>query len=168
MMDLIKIILRDKYLYYRNNKKVEFSDEFNILINKLKLDDKKEDERLKSTYKNIESLVFKICSPSNVKNLVEFYNKSDNQMGLFIKLIFKYMQECYFSSARFWISSCIEVVLRGNNSFLQTYTIYSGLLYCLINDILYGKQDKNQTLQMSFDILAELVKFNRCSFFMLH
>ena len=166
-MDLIKIILRDKYLYYRNNKKVEFSDEFNILINKLKLDDKKEDERLKSTYKNIESLIFKICSPSNVKNLVEFYNKSDNQMGLFIKLIFKYMQECYFSSARFWISSCIEVVLRGNNSFLQTYTIYSGLLYCLINDILYGKQDKNQTLQMSFDILAELVKFNRCSFFML-
>ena len=88
-------------------------------------------------------------------------------MGLFNKLIFKYMQECYYSSSRFWISSCIEVMLRGNNTFLQTYTIYSGLLYCLIYDILYGKKDKNQTLQISFDILGELVKFNRCSFLVL-
>ena len=119
------------------------------------------------TYKNIESLIFKICSPSNVKKLIEIYNKNDKEMGLFIKLIFKYMQECYYSSARFWISSCIEVVLRGNNTFLQTYSIYSGLLYCLINDILYGKQEKNQTLQISFDIFGELVKFNRCGFFIL-
>ena len=36
-----------------------------------------------------------------------------------------------------------------------------------MNDILYGKQDKNQTLQISFDILGELVKFNRCSIFMM-
>ena len=77
------------------------------------------------------------------------------------------MQECYYSSARFWISSCIEVMLRGNNTFMQTYSIYSGLLYCLINDILYGKQEKNQTLQISFDIFGELVKFNRCGFFIL-
>ena len=166
-MDLIKIILRDKYLFYKNNKNIKFNKEFITLIKKLKLDDEYEKERLRNTYKNIETLVFRICSPSNVKKLVEIYNKKDNEMGLFIKLIFKYMQECYFSSARFWISSCIEVMLRGNNSFLQTYTIYSGLLYCLINDILYGKQDKNQTLQISFDILGELVKFNRCSFFML-
>lgn len=166
-MDLIKIILRDKYLFYKNKKNVKFNKEFIALKNILKLDDQKENQRLNTTYKNIESLIFKICSPENVKNLIQFYNKSDDQMGLFIKLIFKYMRECYFSSARFWISSCIEVILRGNNSFFQTYTIYSGLLYCLMNDILYGKQDKNQTLQISFDILGELVKFNRCSFFMM-
>ena len=166
-MDLIKIILRDKYNFYKNQKKVKFNKEFISLIKILKLDDENDTERLKNTYKNIESLIFKLCSPDNVKNLIQFYNKSDNEMGLFIKLIFKYMQECYFSSARFWISSCIEVILRGNNSFLQTYTIYSGLLYCLMNDILYGKQDKNQTLQISFDILGELVKFNRCSIFMM-
>ena len=166
-MDLIKIILRDKYNFYKNQKKVKFNKEFISLIKILKLDDENDSERLKNTYKNIESLIFKLCSPDNVKNLIQFYNKSDNEMGLFIKLIFKYMQECYFSSARFWISSCIEVILRGNNSFLQAYTIYSGLLYCLMNDILYGKQDKNQTLQISFDILGELVKFNRCSIFMM-
>ena len=166
-MDLIKIVLRDKYLFYKNNKNIKFNKEFITLIKKLKLDDENEKERLKNEYKNVETLIFKICSPSNLKKLVQIYNKNDNEMGLFIKLIFKYMQECYFSSARFWISSCIEVMLRGNNSFLQTFTIYSGLLYCLINDILYGKQEKNQTLQISFDILGELVKFNRCSFFML-
>ena len=166
-MDLIKIILIDKYIFYKNNKKVKFNKNFLSIIKILKLDDKKENERLKNTYKDIETLIFKICSPANVKNLINSYNKNDKEMGLFIKLIFKYMQECYYSSARFWISSCIEVMLRGNNTFLQTYTIYSGLLYCLINDILYGKQDKNQILQISFDILGELVKFNRCSFFIL-
>jgi hypothetical protein len=166
-IDLIKIILRDKYNFYKNQKQVKFNKEFISLIKILKLDDENDTERLKNTYKNIESLIFKLCSPDNIKNLIQFYNKSDNEMGLFIKLIFKYMQECYFSSARFWISSCIEVILRGNNSFIQTFTIYSGLLYCLMNDILYGKQDKNQTLQISFDILGELVKFNRCSIFMM-
>jgi hypothetical protein len=166
-IDLIKIILRDKYNFYKNQKQVKFNKEFISLIKILKLDDENDTERLKNTYKNIESLIFKLCSPDNIKNLIQFYNKSDNEMGLFIKLIFKYMQECYFSSARFWISSCIEVILRGNNSFVQTFTIYSGLLYCLMNDILYGKQDKNQTLQISFDILGELVKFNRCSIFMM-
>jgi hypothetical protein len=166
-IDLIKIILRDKYNFYKNQKQVKFNKEFITLIKILKLDDENDTERLKNTYKNIESLIFKLCSPDNIKNLIQFYNKSDNEMGLFIKLIFKYMQECYFSSARFWISSCIEVILRGNNSFVQTFTIYSGLLYCLMNDILYGKQDKNQTLQISFDILGELVKFNRCSIFMM-
>ena len=166
-MDLIKIILIDKYTFYKNNKKIKFNKNFITLIKLLKLDDKKENERLKNTYKDIETLILKICSPSNVKNLIKFYNKNDKDMGLFIKLIFKYMQECYFSSARFWISSCIEVMLRGNNAFFQTYTIYSGLLYCLLNDILYGKQDKNQILQISFDILGELVKFNRCSFFII-
>ena len=166
-LDLIKIILRDKYLFYKNNKNVKFNKDFLTLVQLLKLDNENELNRLNNTYKDIENLIYKICSPSRVKNLIKFYNKKDNEMGLFIKLIFKYMQECFFSSARFWISSCIEVMLRGNNSFLQTYSIYSGLLYCLLNDILYGKQDKNQTLQISFDILGELVKFNKCSFFIL-
>ena len=166
-LDLIKIILREKYLFYKNNNNVKFSKDFLALIKILKLDNDKEFIRINNTYKDIETLIFKICSPQNVKSLIKFYNERDNEMGLFIKLIFKYMQECFFSSARFWISSCIEVMLRGNNSFFQTYSIYSGLLYCLLNDILYGKQDKNQTLQISFDILGELVKFNKCSFFIL-
>ena len=166
-LDLIKIVLRDKYLFYKNNKDVKFNTEFMNLIKIFKLDNENEFNKIKNKFKDIENLIFNICTPSNIKFLIQFYNKNDKQMGLFIKLIFKYMQECFYSSARFWISSCIEVMLRGNNTFLQTYAIYSGLLYCLLNDILYGKQDKNQTLQISFDILGELVKFNKCSFFIL-
>ena len=166
-LDIIKITLREKYLFYKDNKNVKFNKEFLCLFHKLKLDITQEINRLKNTYKDMETLIYKITSPQNIKNLVQTYNKNYDKMGLFIKLIFKYIQECYFSSARFWISSCIEIVLRGNNPFLQLFTVYSGLLYCLINDILYGKQGNNQMLQISFDILGELVKFNRCCFLTL-
>jgi Trpc4-associated protein len=166
-MDLIKIILHEKYIFYKDNKNIVFNKDFISLIKKLKLDNGKEIQKIKTSYKDIETLIINLSSPQNLKNLVQVYNKDHDQLGLYIKLIFKYMQECYFSSARFWISSCIEIMLRGNNPFFQTFTLYSGLLYCLINDILYGKQDKNQTLQISFDILGELIKFNRCCFFVL-
>ena len=166
-LDLIKIILQEKYFFYKDNKNIKFSKEFLFLVEKLKLNEIKEITQIKNSYKDIETLIYKIASPQNLKNLVQIYNKNYSEMGLYIKLIFKYMQECFYSSARFWISSCIEIFLRGNNSFFQTFTIYSGLVYCLLNDILYGKQDKNQVLQISFDILGELVKFNRCCFLVI-
>ena len=166
-LDLVKIVLHEKYLFYKNNKNIKFSKDFLFLIDKFKLNDIIQIEKIKNSYSDIEQLIYKLYSPQNLKNLVQIYNKNYNEMGLYIKLIIKYMQECYFSSARFWISSCVEIVLRGNNSFFQTFTAYSGLFYCLINDILYGKQDKNQMLQVSFDILGELVKFNRGCFFIL-
>ena len=166
-LDLVKIVLHEKYLFYKNNKNIKFSKDFLFLIDKFKLNDIIQINKIKNSYADIEQLIYKLYSPQNLKNLVQIYNKNYNEMGLYIKLVFKYMQECYFSSARFWISSCVEIVLRGNNSFFQTFTVYSGLFYCLINDILYGKQDKNQMLQVSFDMLGELVKFNRGCFFIL-
>ena len=166
-LDVVKITLQEKYLFYKDNKNIKFNKSFLCLLKKFKLDDTEEIMRLKNSFNNIETLLYKIISPQNIKNLVQIYNNNYKEMGLYIKIIFKYMQECYFSSARFWISSCIEMVLRGNNSFFQTFTVYSGLLYCLLSDILYGKQDKNQMLQISFDVLGELVKFNRCCILVL-
>ena len=166
-LDVVKITLQEKYLFYKDNKNIKFNKSFLCLLKKFKLDDTEEIMRLKNSFNNIEALLYKITSPQNIKNLVQIYNNNYKEMGLYIKIIFKYMQECYFSSARFWISSCIEMVLRGNNSFFQTFTVYSGLLYCLLSDILYGKQDKNQMLQISFDVLGELVKFNRCCILVL-
>ena len=166
-LDVVKITLQEKYLFYKDNKNIKFNKSFLCLLKKFKLDDTEEIVRLKNSFNNIETLLYKIISPQNIKNLVQIYNNNYKEMGLYIKIIFKYMQECYFSSARFWISSCIEMVLRGNNSFFQTFTVYSGLLYCLLSDILYGKQDKNQMLQISFDVLGELVKFNRCCILVL-
>ena len=166
-LDVVKITLQEKYLFYKDNKNIKFNKSFLCLLKKFKLDDTEEIMRLKNSFNNIETLLYKITSPQNIKNLVQIYNNNYKEMGLYIKIIFKYMQECYFSSARFWISSCIEMILRGNNSFFQTFTVYSGLLYCLLSDILYGKQDKNQMLQISFDVLGELVKFNRCCILVL-
>ena len=166
-LDVVKITLQEKYLFYKDNKNIKFNKSFLCLLKKFKLDDTEEIMRLKNSFNNIEALLYKITSPQNIKNLVQIYNNNYKEMGLYIKIIFKYMQECYFSSARFWISSCIEMILRGNNSFFQTFTVYSGLLYCLLSDILYGKQDKNQMLQISFDVLGELVKFNRCCILVL-
>ena len=77
------------------------------------------------------------------------------------------MRECYYSSSKFWLSSCIEIILRGNNTFFQTYIGCSGLFPCLLYDILYSHKDQNQILQLSFDILGELIKFNRSNFYIL-
>ena len=77
------------------------------------------------------------------------------------------MRECYYSSCKFWLSSCIEVVLRGNNTFFQTYIACSGLIPCLLYDILYSNKDQSQIIQLSFDILGELIKFNRANFYIL-
>jgi len=39
---------------------------------------------------------------------------------------------------------------------------------CLLNDIIYSKTEKSALLQMSFDVLAELVKFNKANFILLN
>lgn len=78
------------------------------------------------------------------------------------------MLECQYSSSKFWLASCIEVILRGNNSFIQFFVATSGLIPCLLYDILYSKSEKIALLQMSFDLLGELVKFNKANFMLLN
>jgi hypothetical protein len=34
--------------------------------------------------------------------MIDSYNSSDESIGLLRKLIIKYVQECYYSSAKFW------------------------------------------------------------------
>ena len=160
-MDLIKVSLKEKYDFYQNNNNVTPNELLNSIYTKLDMKNLKEKEI------NIEKILLNISDPKLMNKIVDYYNKNDNEIGLLQKLIFKYIQECYYSSAKFWLSSCIEVVLRGNNTFYQTYIACSGLLPCLLYDILYSKQDQNQILQLSFDILGELIKFNRSIFYLL-
>ena len=160
-MDLIKVSFKEKSNLYKNNKNVTFNKLFNSLSIGLDIKNIKEKEI------NKEKILLNMSNPKLMKKMVDYYNKNDYEIGLLQKLIFKYIQECYYSSAKFWLSSCIEVVLRGNNTFFQTYIACSGLLPCLLYDILYSKQDQNQILQLSFDILGELIKFNRSIFYLL-
>jgi len=94
--------------------------------------------------------------------------KNKDLVGLLKKIIYKFIVECPFSSAKFWLSSCIEVILRGNNSFIQYYVAQCGLMPCLLNDIIYTKHNRSNLLQMSFDVLAELIKFNKANFELLN
>jgi len=104
-----------------------------------------------------------------VQKLVDLYSFRHEQVGLLYKLIIKYIQECHYSSSKFWLASCIEVMVRGNNNFIQFYIgTCSGLMPCLLYDILYPKTEQTQILQFSFDILGELIKFNKANFLMLN
>ena len=94
--------------------------------------------------------------------------KNDQKIGLLSKLIYNYILECQYSSSKFWLASCIEVILRGNNSFIQYFVANSGLVPCLLYDILYAKSEKIALLQMSFDLLGELIKFNKANFLLLN
>ncbi len=100
--------------------------------------------------------------------MMESYDNDDERVGLLRKLIVKYIQECYFSSAKFWLASCIEVMVRGNNTFFQSVIASTGLMPCLLYDIIYTQGDSLQILQLSFDILGELIKFNKANFLLLN
>jgi hypothetical protein len=105
----------------------------------------------------------------NLSNFIDYFNKNYDSVGLLMKLILKYIQECHYSSSKFWLASCIEVMIRGNNTFFQYFiSTNTGLIPYLIYDIIYTKNDEAQILQLSFDILGELIKFNRANFMLLN
>ena len=165
----IQIIIKNikqKYNYYKNSPFVTFNKDFEIL--KTKLFPKETKTKNEDVNESIEQILLKYASSHRIKELILKYNNNAKSLGFLQKLIFKYMQECYYSSAKFWLSSCIEVMVRGDNTFFQTYIATSGILPCLLYDILYSKQEQNQILQLSFDILGELVKFNRGNFYLLN
>ena len=164
-LQILQSILKEKYQIYKELEKkgvVSFSKDFINLYDKVN----KSTSKLLS-YDNIESLLLNLISLKTFSEKINQYNENDNNIGLLHKLIYKYMRECYYSSSKFWLSSCIEIILRGNNTFFQTYIGCSGLFPCLLYDILYSHKDQNQILQLSFDILGELIKFNRGNFYIL-
>ena len=117
----------------------------------------------------IQTILINDISCENVlKNVIEKYNKNDQNCGLLLKMVLKYLCECYFSTPKFWLASCIEVMIRGNNQFFQYYIVKLGLMPCLLYDIIYNKHDSLQIMQLSFDILGELIKFNRGNFFLMN
>ena len=161
---IIQIFMKQKYEYYKNKEGTFFNKNFDTIYEKLNLS---QINPSKNSYDISEDLI-NMCDISNIQKEIDIYNKDDNKVGLLQKLIYKYMQECYYSSAKFWLSSCIEVILRGNNSFFQTYLACSGLMPCLLYDILYSNSDQSQILQLSFDILGELIKLNKGNFYILN
>jgi Trpc4-associated protein len=59
------------------------------------------------------------------------------------------------------MASCIEAFLRGSEPIFQKFVAKSGMLEYLVDDIVADGPKVQGSLQTSFDLLGELVKFNR-------
>ena len=161
-MDLIKDYLKEKLFFYnidKDKKNNSFNKLFFSIIDKLKI------EKMEEI--NIEKTLIFLSDPKLINKKICYYNKFDNEIGLLQKLIFIYIQECYFSNSKIWLLSIFETILKGNNTFYQSFFASSGLFPCLLYDIIYPKNDLSKIIKSSFDLLSELIQFNRGNFYIL-
>lgn len=161
-IDLIKDFLKEKLFFYQNkNNKISNScnNLFYSIIDKLKI------EKMEEI--NIEKTLIFLTDPKLINQKICYYNKFENEIGLLQKLIFKYIQECYFSTAKICLLSIFESILKGNNTFYQSFFISSGLFPCLLYDIIYPKNEQSKIIKSSFDLLGELIQFNKGNFYIL-
>lgn len=59
------------------------------------------------------------------------------------------------------MASCIEAFLRGSEPVFQKFVAKSGMLAYLIEEIVSDAPKVPGCLQTSFDLLGELMKFNK-------
>eukprot|EP00743_Colponemidia_sp_Colp-15_P008590 GILK01009348.1.p1 GENE.GILK01009348.1~~GILK01009348.1.p1 ORF type:complete len:617 (-),score=153.13 GILK01009348.1:202-2052(-) len=89
-------------------------------------------------------------------------------VGLLGRLLIVLMQEPSDSNYRFWLASCIEAFLRSSTSADQIFVARSGVLLHLVKEIMGGNMANASSLQTSFDLLGEILKFNRMVFLLLN
>ena len=65
------------------------------------------------------------------------------------------------SNLRYWQASWIESFTRGCNPYLQLFVARSGILKFLIKDIITIQTQDDANLQTAFDILGEMIRFNK-------
>lgn len=88
------------------------------------------------------------------------FEKVENK-GLLNKIITLLRKFHGNSNYHFWLASCVESFLRGFNYTHQIFVAHSGLLHSLVNQILSGQITKSNNVQISYDLIGEIVKFNR-------
>ncbi|XP_071957366.1 short transient receptor potential channel 4-associated protein-like [Antedon mediterranea] len=95
-----------------------------------------------------------------VKNI----NKSllcTGKKGLLTKVIEAMKRSTVESHFRFWLGRAVESFLRGKTSVIdQTFILKKRLLEHLISHMIDNDVKSKEILQSSFDLLAELMKFN--------
>ncbi len=100
------------------------------------------------------------------KAIQEEYSQQKKK-GLLMKIISVYIKFKFNTNVRFWLSSCIESVLRGSNPFFQMIVIRGNIIPLIVKDIITINQRNCTHLQTSYDLLGELVKFNKRAFYIL-
>jgi len=81
--------------------------------------------------------------------------------GLLNKIITLLRKSHGNSNYHFWLASCVESFLRGFNYTHQIFVAHSGLLYSLVKQLLTDHITKSNNVQISYDLIGEIVKFNR-------
>lgn len=83
--------------------------------------------------------------------------------GLMGQIASTLMKEPSQSVYQFWLSSCIECYLRGQNEENQIYFARTGLLSHLVKHVINHNtvRQTESVLQTSFDLIGELIKYNQ-------
>lgn len=108
-----------------------------------------------------------LLRPRNSKDGSSIWNKNGEQKeseGLIVKILKVLVNEPEESLYRFWLASCVEAFLRGADNKDQEYVASTGLMEHLVNEILKGGFRCAPLLQINFDLLGELIKFNKALF----
>lgn len=90
--------------------------------------------------------------------------------GLLSKIVQVIKREPFSASFRFWLTRAIESFLRGGTSYAdQMFLVKRGIVEDTIRNILAVNFTRpKEVLQSCFDMLGELVKFNRIGFEILN
>jgi Trpc4-associated protein len=98
---------------------------------------------------------------SQLPTTTHFERSAVSGPGLLSKLISVFYKLPQDQNNRFWMASCIEAFLRGSEPIFQKFVAKSGMLSYLIEDIVSDSPKVQGSMQTSFDLLGELMKFNR-------
>eukprot|EP01017_Pseudomicrothorax_dubius_P011390 TRINITY_DN14254_c0_g1_i1.p1 TRINITY_DN14254_c0_g1~~TRINITY_DN14254_c0_g1_i1.p1 ORF type:complete len:261 (+),score=46.92 TRINITY_DN14254_c0_g1_i1:61-783(+) len=58
------------------------------------------------------------------------------------------------------LSSCVESIMRGSHFLHQAFVAHSGLLFILYYQITQNALKKTNNIQMAYDLLGEIIKYN--------
>eukprot|EP00245_Coleochaete_scutata_P010481 TRINITY_DN3673_c0_g3_i1.p1 TRINITY_DN3673_c0_g3~~TRINITY_DN3673_c0_g3_i1.p1 ORF type:complete len:571 (+),score=78.65 TRINITY_DN3673_c0_g3_i1:210-1715(+) len=117
-----------------------------------------------STPSTMKGMTEQLYATSTAKGMAEQLHARIEGKGLMEKVLRLLMDEPCDSVYRFWLASCVEAFLRGSDPRDQEYVASTGLMEHLLEEILKGGFKCAPTLQINFDLLGELIKFNPCLF----
>ena len=81
--------------------------------------------------------------------------------GLLTKIVEVLKKEPTTSTFRFWLCRAVESYLRGGTSYAdQIFLLRRGLLQHITASLIQTEVRQKETIQSSFDLLGEMVKFN--------
>eukprot|EP01104_Vermistella_antarctica_P009510 TRINITY_DN2450_c0_g1_i1.p1 TRINITY_DN2450_c0_g1~~TRINITY_DN2450_c0_g1_i1.p1 ORF type:complete len:574 (+),score=124.23 TRINITY_DN2450_c0_g1_i1:237-1724(+) len=88
-------------------------------------------------------------------------------VGLLTKVVRSLMDSSVDNHYRFWMASCIEAFLRGAEPAFQVFVAKTGLMKALLSEIMQEGKHCAGSLQTAFDLLGEMLKFNKECFRMM-